>query len=58
MSQIKGILKTDVTLNGVTYKTGEELSVPSQYGWEDYFESVEEIKVEEEKKDGYIKTHR
>jgi len=58
MSQIKGKLKKEVTLNGVTYKVGEEISVPTQFGLEDYFESFITVDQSREKGNDNIKTNR
>ena len=50
-THITGVLKSEVTLNGTTYKPGEELTVPVQFGWEEYFEKksysylIDQIKV-------------
>lgn len=41
-THITGILKEEVTINGVTHKIGEELTVPMQYGLEEYFEKYTE----------------
>ena len=46
-THITGVLKSEVTLNGTTYKPGEELTVPVQFGWEEYFENYEEAEAEE-----------
>ena len=40
MSNITGILKEDVTINGVTHKAGTEITVPAQYGLQEYFKAV------------------
>lgn len=46
---ISGVLKKDVTLNGITYKVGETISVPVQYGLDDYFEQPMAEKKSNEK---------
>ena len=52
---IKGKLKNDATIDGKSYKAGETVSIPSQYGLEDL---LEEIKKDEVKSNDYIKTNR
>ena len=44
-THITGVLKSEVTLDGKTYKAGEELTVPVQFGWEEYFENYEEVEA-------------
>lgn len=46
---ISGVLKKDVTLNGITYKAGETISIPVQYGLDEYFEQPINEKKSNEK---------
>lgn len=47
MSYIAGKLKVDITVDGITYKSGEEIAVPIQYGLEDCFEKYIESDIDE-----------
>lgn len=45
---ITGKLSKEVVINGVTYKVGDTITIPIQFGLEEYFEDYEECNKEED----------
>lgn len=53
---ITGKLKEKVTIDGIDYPAGSEITIPKQLGLESYFEDFkkdEKIKTREDYKNGY-----
>jgi len=40
VQNITGILKEDVTIDGITHKAGTEITVPVQLGLSEYFKAI------------------